>query len=146
MRRAETDITSLLPDIQEIIKSGCASVETRLLSSMRVVLKRLTLKHTCCVPHRKILPLPARKSATMFMTLSSNTRQCEEIPRGTNAGANVVYRSPAGIMAGEKITSVASAGLYVPRGKGAFPSVMIMLATRKSSWCTAHYRCDTTQA
>jgi histidinol dehydrogenase len=34
-----------------------------------------------------------------------------------------------GIMAGEKISPVANAGLYVPRGKGAFPSVMLMLAT-----------------
>ncbi|MEP7286530.1 MAG: histidinol dehydrogenase [Chloroflexota bacterium] len=34
-----------------------------------------------------------------------------------------------GIMAGEKITPVVSAGLYVPRGKGSFPSVMLMLAT-----------------
>jgi histidinol dehydrogenase len=34
-----------------------------------------------------------------------------------------------GVMAGEKVTPVASAGLYVPRGKGAFPSVMLMLAT-----------------
>lgn len=32
-----------------------------------------------------------------------------------------------GIMAGEKISPVASVGLYVPRGKGAFPSVMLML-------------------
>ncbi len=34
-----------------------------------------------------------------------------------------------GIMAGEKITPITSAALYVPRGKGAFPSVMLMLAT-----------------
>src|SRR5450432_2488029 len=34
-----------------------------------------------------------------------------------------------GIMAGEKITPVASVGLYVPRGKGSFPSVMLMLST-----------------
>lgn len=32
-----------------------------------------------------------------------------------------------GIMAGEKITPIASVGLYVPRGKGAFPSVCLML-------------------
>lgn len=32
-----------------------------------------------------------------------------------------------GVFAGEKITPIASAGLYVPRGKGAFPSVMLML-------------------
>jgi histidinol dehydrogenase len=33
-----------------------------------------------------------------------------------------------GILAGEKITPITSVGLYVPRGKGAFPSVMLMLA------------------
>ena len=32
-----------------------------------------------------------------------------------------------GVFAGEKVTPVPSAGLYVPRGKGAFPSVMLML-------------------
>ncbi|MBC8100565.1 MAG: histidinol dehydrogenase [Armatimonadetes bacterium] len=34
-----------------------------------------------------------------------------------------------GIMAGEKVTPITSVGLYVPRGRGAFPSVMLMLAT-----------------
>jgi histidinol dehydrogenase len=33
-----------------------------------------------------------------------------------------------GVFAGEKITPIPSFGLYVPRGKGAFPSVMLMLA------------------
>ena len=32
-----------------------------------------------------------------------------------------------GIVAGEKITPIASVGAYVPRGKGSFPSVMLML-------------------
>jgi histidinol dehydrogenase len=32
-----------------------------------------------------------------------------------------------GIMAGERVTPIPSVGLYVPRGKGAFPSVMLML-------------------
>ena len=34
-----------------------------------------------------------------------------------------------GIMAGEKISAIPNVGLYVPRGKGAFPSVMLMLGT-----------------
>lgn len=33
-----------------------------------------------------------------------------------------------GVIAGEKITPISSVGLYVPRGKGAFPSVVYMLA------------------
>ena len=37
-----------------------------------------------------------------------------------------------GVIAGEKITPISSVGLYVPRGKGVFPSVMYMLATPAS--------------
>lgn len=33
-----------------------------------------------------------------------------------------------GVMAGEKVTPIESVGLYVPRGKGAFPSALYMLA------------------
>lgn len=33
-----------------------------------------------------------------------------------------------GVFAGEKITPIPNVGLYVPRGKGAFPSMMLMLA------------------
>jgi histidinol dehydrogenase len=34
----------------------------------------------------------------------------------------------AGVFAGEKISPIPSVGLYVPRGRGAFPSMMLMLA------------------
>ncbi len=37
-----------------------------------------------------------------------------------------------GVLAGEKITPISDVALYVPRGKGAFPSVMYMLATPAS--------------
>ncbi len=34
-----------------------------------------------------------------------------------------------GLMAGEKVTPIADVALYVPRGKGSFPSVLLMLGT-----------------
>lgn len=34
-----------------------------------------------------------------------------------------------GILAGEKVTPISDVALYVPRGKGSFPSVLLMLAT-----------------
>ncbi len=37
-----------------------------------------------------------------------------------------------GVVAGEQITPITSVGLYVPRGKGSFPSVMYMLAVPAS--------------
>lgn len=33
-----------------------------------------------------------------------------------------------GVISGERVTPIASAGLYVPRGKGSFPSVLMMLS------------------
>jgi histidinol dehydrogenase len=36
-------------------------------------------------------------------------------------------QTPAGAISGERITPIESVGLYVPRGKGSFPSVMMML-------------------
>jgi histidinol dehydrogenase len=41
--------------------------------------------------------------------------------------AFVMTEVEPGVYAGEKITAIASCGLYVPRGKGSFPSVMVML-------------------
>ncbi|HLL79485.1 MAG TPA: histidinol dehydrogenase, partial [Ktedonobacteraceae bacterium] len=37
-----------------------------------------------------------------------------------------------GVIVGEKVTPISAVGLYVPRGKGAFPSVLYMLATPAS--------------
>ncbi len=34
-----------------------------------------------------------------------------------------------GVISGERVTPITSAGLYVPRGKGSFPSVVLMLCT-----------------
>ena len=36
-----------------------------------------------------------------------------------------------GLLAGEKVTPISDVCLYVPRGKGSFPSVMLMLACRQ---------------
>ncbi len=39
------------------------------------------------------------------------------------------FESEPGLMVGEKVTAIASAGLFVPSGKGSYPSVAIQLAT-----------------
>jgi histidinol dehydrogenase len=39
------------------------------------------------------------------------------------------FESEPGLMVGEKITPIASAGLFVPSGKGSYPSVLVQLGT-----------------
>jgi len=43
--------------------------------------------------------------------------------------ASWMHEVRPGVIAGERWTPIASVGLYVPRGKGSFPSVMTMLCT-----------------
>ena len=46
--------------------------------------------------------------------------------------ASWMHEVRPGVIAGERWTPIASVGLYVPRGKGSFPSVMAMLCTPAS--------------
>ena len=43
--------------------------------------------------------------------------------------ASWMKETTPGVLSGERVTPIASTGLYVPRGKGSFPSVMLMLCT-----------------
>ncbi len=52
----------------------------------------------------------------------------EEQMRRANKDAHWMVEIEPGVMAGEQINPIDSVGLYVPRGKGAFPSAMYMLA------------------
>lgn len=52
----------------------------------------------------------------------------EEQMRRAEKDAHWMIEIQPGVMAGEQINPIDSVGLYVPRGKGAFPSAMYMLA------------------
>ena len=39
------------------------------------------------------------------------------------------FESEPGLTVGEKVTPIASAGLFVPSGKGSYPSVLVQLGT-----------------
>lgn len=128
-RRAETDISELLPLAKEI------SDDVRDNGDAAVV--KYAQKFDAEDFHTSLL------KATPEDFVEARKRLEPEIIAGIEAAHANIKRFheeqmpeqmwftevQPGIMAGEKITPVASVGLYVPRGKGAFPSVMLMLAT-----------------
>lgn len=57
-----------------------------------------------------------------------NVRQLHEAQKNRESQRWMLEISP-GVWAGEQINAISSVGLYVPRGKGDFPSVMYMLCT-----------------
>lgn len=129
MRRAEQDISDLLPLAQEV------SADVRDNGDEAVV--RYTRKFDAANFEASLL----RATAEDFARARSNLEP--DIIAGIEAAHENILRFheeqmpeqlwftevKPGIMAGEKISPIASVGLYVPRGKGAFPSVMLMLAT-----------------
>ncbi|MBX3065289.1 MAG: histidinol dehydrogenase, partial [Anaerolineae bacterium] len=128
-RRAEQDISALLPNAQKVIDGVRQNGDDALVEFTRQ------------------FDAPNYTAANLTAT-AADTEQAfaevgEEVVKAIRDAHDNIRRFheeqmpepmwfmeiKPGIMAGEKITPVASAGLYVPRGKGSFPSVMLMLST-----------------
>lgn len=129
MRRSEKDISDLIPLAQEVSHR----VQTEGDAAVVDYAKRFDTKNF----EAHMLQATREDFAAARAALSTDVIQAIEA-----AHENILrfheeqlpepmwfMEVQPGIMAGEKITPVASVGLYVPRGKGAFPSVMLMLAT-----------------
>ena len=130
MRRAEQDISNLLPLAQKVIdevrKRGDAAVvkyARKFDNAPRFIARMLRVKPIDFKKARQNLPPELIQAIEVA---HDNIRRFHE----AQMPEPMFFMEVApGMMTGEKVTPVASAGLYVPRGKGAFPSVMLMLAT-----------------
>jgi histidinol dehydrogenase len=129
LKRAETDISNLFPLAQEVINAVRSEGDKAVIRYAR---KFDAPAFSRNMLRAKVSDFKAARKAVSkevieaIETAAANIRLFheEQMPEPmwfTEVGE--------GAMAGEKITPVSSAALYVPRGKGAFPSVMMMLAT-----------------
>jgi histidinol dehydrogenase len=127
-RRAEARIDDLLPVVQPVL----ADVRSRGDAAL--------IEYTARFDHVQLAPERLRVTPPEFAAardqLAPDVRQAIE-----SAAANIrrfherqlpqelwFTEIGPGILAGEKVTPISSVGLYVPRGKGSFPSVLLMLA------------------
>ncbi len=74
---------------------------------------------------RETLPLDIKKA---IETCAANVRRFHE-SQLQRVNLNWSEEVAPGVWAGEQTSPISSVGIYVPRGKGAFPSVMYMLCT-----------------
>jgi histidinol dehydrogenase len=129
LRRAEKDISDLMPLAQEVINAvkthGDAAVVdyARRFDAKDFTAAKLKASPEDFARARELVEPDVVEAIKMA---HENIRRFHEEQMPEPMWFTEVR---PGIMAGEKTTPVASAGLYVPRGKGAFPSVMLMLAT-----------------
>jgi len=129
MRRAEQDISDLLPTAQEVIEKvrteGDAGVVhyARKFDAENFTAEMLRATPEDFAAARNVV------ADDVIAAIEAAHDNIEKFHHEQMPEPMWFTEVQPGIMAGEKITPVASAGLYVPRGKGAFPSVMLMLAT-----------------
>ncbi len=129
MRRAETDIRSLLPVVQEVVDQVRACGDEALVSFAR--------RWDCAEFDASLLRasdedfVAAREAVSdeVIAAIEAAHDNIRKFHRKQVPEEMWFSELQPGVMAGEKVTPIASVGLYVPRGKGAFPSVMLMLAT-----------------
>jgi len=127
LRRSEEDIASLTPQVQPIIDQVRGEGDD--------ALRRFNTSFGGGTRPDGLIRVPAEDFEKASDRLDWRVREAID-----KAAANIrtfhsrqlgnetwcMELSP-GVLAGERLTPVASIGLYVPRGKGAFPSVMLML-------------------
>lgn len=129
MRRAEKDIRDLFPLAQEVIDrvrvDGDAAVVEYARRFDAASFEASMLRATPADFEAARQSLSAEVVAAIRQAHDNIRRfHSEQMPEPM-----WFMEVQPGVLAGERVTPVASAGLYVPRGKGAFPSVMLMLAT-----------------
>jgi histidinol dehydrogenase len=127
-RRSETNIADALAVAQEVIDQIQQRGDEALIEYVRkfdyptATLDQLKVTEAEFATAQKTVE-PEIKAA--ILQAHQNIRAVHE--RQMPEQIHLAEITP-GVFAGEKVTPIASAGLYVPRGKGAFPSVMLMLA------------------
>ena len=127
LRRSETDILAFQPVVQPIIedvrvRGDQALVEhTARLDGATLAIDGIQATPAEFVTAEKNLSDDVK---AVIIRSAANIRKFHEAQMPQEMWFQEIE---PGILAGEKSTPIPSVGLYVPRGKGSFPSVMLML-------------------
>ncbi|MEL6568815.1 MAG: histidinol dehydrogenase [Pseudomonadota bacterium] len=128
MTRSETDISDLLdyvtPLTERVRLEGDAAVRALTLEFDKVDLGDLPLKVTEAEFDTAEARLEPDVKAAIELAIANIVKVHEDQLGSPEIKTNVM----PGVTVGERILPLQSAALYVPRGKGSFPSVVMMLA------------------
>lgn len=127
LRRSETDISTLIDTVRPILDGVQSHGDQALLDFCQkfdgVTLSVADLK----VTPEEFAVAEERLEPEVKKVIETSARNIREFHRAQMPEEMWFHHVAPGILAGEKITPITSVGLYVPRGKGSFPSVMLML-------------------
>ena len=129
MRRAEQDISNLLPLAQQVVQKVQSEGDTAVVEYAREFDSKNFTAEMLKASSKDFKLARTELDSTLINAIEEAHDNIQQFHEEQLPEQMWFTEVKPGIMAGEKITPVASAGLYVPRGKGSFPSVMLMLCT-----------------
>jgi len=128
LRRSELDISDIAPAVQEIIadvrRRGDAALIDYTARFDRVTLDPRRLR----VGEDEFQAAERQIEPGVRDAIAHAVRNLRRLHEQQLPPEQTWVTVEPGVLAGEKVTPIASAGLYVPRGKGSFPSVVMMLS------------------
>jgi histidinol dehydrogenase len=127
LRRAQTDITAVLPQVSEIVNSIRDRGDEALVGFVRDFEFAAASASDLRVPEATITAAGEKLDPEVKDALDLAFRQIWKYHEQQKPEGLRLTELGAGILAGEKTTPIPSVCIYVPRGKGAFPSVVLML-------------------
>lgn len=129
LRRAEQDISELLPLAQEVIRRVREEGDVAIVDYARQFDAKSFMAEHLKVTADDFAQARASLGKDLIFAIEAAHQNIRRFHEHQMPEPMWFTEVQPGIMAGEKVTPIVSVGLYVPRGKGAFPSVMLMLAT-----------------
>ncbi|MBI4595354.1 MAG: histidinol dehydrogenase [Candidatus Tectomicrobia bacterium] len=130
LQRAETNIRELITQVQPIVEEVRQKGDEALLKYSREFDKvQFSCKEDLVVSSEEINSALGSLDSALKEAIEKSLENIIRFHQHQMPQELWLTQLGPGIMAGEKTTPIESVGLYVPRGKGSFPSVMMMLAT-----------------
>lgn len=128
LRRSEEDISQVMPAVQKILErvqhGGDGALRECTKEFDKVDLGDLPLR----VQPQEIQAAYGLLSAEVLGALKYSIDNVKKYHKSQIPEAMSMVEVRPGLLAGERATSIESCGLYVPRGRGSFPSMTYMLA------------------
>ncbi|CAK0772170.1 Histidinol dehydrogenase [Gammaproteobacteria bacterium] len=127
LRRSEIDILAFQATVQPIIEDVRTRGDQALIEHTARLDGAMLKENAIKVTEQEFLMAENALTADVKEVIKRSAANIKKFHEAQLPQEMWFHEIEPGMLAGEKSTPIPSVGLYVPRGKGSFPSVMLML-------------------
>lgn len=128
LRRSQSDIADILPKVEPIVRDVRQRGDHALREYTERFDKADISKSPIAVSDAERAAAAERISPTLRQAIEYAVENVRRFHQSQKTAESEMTTVRPGIIAGERVTPIESVGLYVPRGRGTFPSMLYMLA------------------